>query len=175
MHVYNPELWPFPPDWCQLIFKWPCCRDRKSRSWSSVWVSWPLYCQLFLPDLNIIPLLGPHSDSSSSLISSVNGVQTDSCFIRALGSQSWHLLCCAVTSWSGNGSKITLQNPYLFLIRRWTDSILFLWNFQISVQRKSHTSHWTKYRFQEYINEFALISTLLISLTQMFWIFCLSS
>ena len=60
------------PDWYQLIFKWPCCRDRKSRPWSSVWVPWPLFCQFFLPDLNIIPLLGPHSDSSSSLFPSVN-------------------------------------------------------------------------------------------------------
>lgn len=113
------------PDWCQLIFKWPCCRDRKSRPCSSVWVPWPLFCQFLLPDLNIIPLLDPHSDSSS-LFPSVN-MEYRQTHVSALGSRSWHLLCCSVTSWSGNGSKITLQNPYLFLIRRSsTDSILSL-------------------------------------------------
>lgn len=113
------------PDWCQLIFKWPCCKDRKSRPCSSVWVPWPLFCQFLLPDLNIIPLLDPHSDSSS-LFPSVN-MEYRQTHVSALGSRSWHLLCCSVTSWSGNGSKITLQNPYLFLIRRSsTDSILSL-------------------------------------------------
>lgn len=166
------------PDWYQLIFKWPCCRGRKSRPWSSVWVPWPLFCQFFLPDLNIIPLLGPHYDSSLPSFPQWTW-STDrlkfhqGSWLSVLASP---VLFCyiIIRQWLKNHTSEPLSIFDKEIFYRFNPFSLKFSNF-CSKEITLQPSHWTKYRFQEYINEFALISTLLISLTQMFWIFCLDS